>query len=407
MDISHWPIRAVILNLNGRVIERVSRGFAQSLGQTCEQCVEQCFDHYLTAASRLYFLSAFDPKLRNGEDLEQHTLNIKMPNGTIPFLVSAQPQASNMALLVLMPADRHLMLQRQLIQERNYTEQVNRELIEQQRRLTAQKNRQKRLLQTLERTNYALLQTEKMAALGQLAAGIAHEINNPVSYIRSNLNCLNHDVTELLAWLSQLPESTWESYLSAKTMAQLQRDLADSLSESQQGIEHITSITQALTQFTRAPGKKQCCELHQQLNTTLRVLKTPLKEKAKISRDYAPMTINVRFDPAQLNQVLMNVLLNAAQAIERFGQITLCTRIKDNAVAVIISDTGVGMDKQTLARACEPFYTTKAEGTGLGLALVHNMLRRHAADLDIVSTPGKGTTVTLRLPLVLSTEENE
>lgn len=405
MDICQWPIRALLLNLNGRCIDSVSSVFAQSLGQTCEQLVGRCFDQYLTAASRLYFLSALDPQLRCGEALEQHTLNVKMPEGAMPFLVSAHPQTDNRVLLLLMPADRHLMLQRQLIQERDYTEQINRELLDQQRQLTAQRNRQKQLLQQLERTNYELLQTEKMAALGQLAAGIAHEINNPVGYIRSNLNCLSHDVTEILALLNQLPETTWKSYVSTKTMAQLQRDLADSLSESQQGIEHITTVTQTLTQFARPPGKKDRCELHQQLNMTLRVLKTTLTAKARICRDFAPVAIHVRFDPAQLNQVLMNVLLNAAQAIERFGHITICTRIEDNGVVIIVSDTGVGMDKETLARACEPFYTTKEDGTGLGLALVYNMLRRHGADLDMVSTLGKGTTVTLRLPLTSSTED--
>lgn len=399
--IRDWPIRALTLELDGRTIKDVSRAFAAHMGQTPEQLIDTSIDTILTAASRLYFLSALDPKLRQNLDCEQHTLYLKTPLGGLPFLTSAHPQHTNQALLVFMPADQHLVLQQQLIQERDYTESLNRDLNRQQHQLVEQRNRQKELLEKLENTNHELLQTEKLAALGQLAAGIAHEINNPVGYIQSNLNSLDHYLTTLLAILADARGDDIKQRLAAENFDFIKDDLVDLLNESQQGVQHITSITQALTQFTRAPGKEQTCELHDQINTTLRVINNELKNKAHIQRQFIQTPVRVKFDPAQLNQVMMNLLINAAQAIERFGEIHIVSETDGNYAKVTITDSGVGMDEHTLNHAIEPFFTTKpeGEGTGLGLSLVYNMIRRHFGKLQIDSDVGQGTTVTLWLPL--------
>lgn len=398
--ISDWPVRAVLVDLDGRTVQQVSRAFAQHMGQTPEQLLGRSFDELLSAASRLYFLSALDPKLRQGSDCEQHTLYLKTPLGTIPFLISAHPRPENSVLLVLMPADQHLVLQQQVIQERDYTESLNRDLHHQQQALIEQRNRQKALLEKLEDTNYELLQTEKLAALGQLAAGVAHEINNPVGYIQSNLNSLNHYLTRLLGWVSDCSDSAVQQSLIAENFEFIKLDVVDLLNESQQGVAHITSITQALTQFTRAPGKTKSCELHEQINTTLRVIHNELKNKAQIIRNFSQSPLSVQFDPAQLNQVMMNLLMNAIQAMARFGQIQIDTEIDGNYAKVTITDNGEGMDEHTLNHAVDPFFTTKAEGegTGLGLSLVYNIMRRHFGKLQIDSEVGRGTTVTLWLP---------
>lgn len=398
--ISDWPVRAVLVDLDGRTVQQVSRAFAQHMGQTPEQLLGRSFDELLSAASRLYFLSALDPKLRQGSDCEQHTLYLKTPLGTIPFLISAHPRPENSVLLVLMPADQHLVLQKQIIQERDYTESLNRDLLHQQQALIEQRNRQKALLEKVEDTNYELLQTEKLAALGQLAAGVAHEINNPVGYIQSNLNSLHHYLSQLLDLISDCSDAELQQRLVAENFEFIKQDVVDLLNESQQGVEHITSITRALTQFTRAPGKSESCELHEQINTTLRVIHNELKNKAQIIRHFSQSPLSVQFDPAQLNQVIMNILMNAIQAMARFGQIQIDTDIDGNYAKVKITDNGEGMDEHTLNHAVEPFFTTKAEGegTGLGLSLVSNIMRRHFGKLQIDSEVGRGTTVTLWLP---------
>lgn len=398
--ISDWPVRAVLVDLDGRTVQQVSRAFAQHMGQTPEQLLGRSFDELLSAASRLYFLSALDPKLRQGSDCEQHTLYLKTPLGTIPFLISAHPRPENSVLLVLMPADQHLVLQQQIIQERDYTESLNRDLLHQQQALIEQRNRQKALLEKVEDTNYELLQTEKLAALGQLAAGVAHEINNPVGYIQSNLNSLHHYLSQLLDLISDCSDAELQQRLVAENFEFIKQDVVDLLNESQQGVEHITSITRALTQFTRAPGKSESCELHEQINTTLRVIHNELKNKAQIIRHFSQSPLSVQFDPAQLNQVIMNILMNAIQAMARFGQIQIDTDIDGNYAKVKITDNGEGMDEHTLNHAVEPFFTTKAEGegTGLGLSLVSNIMRRHFGKLQIDSEVGRGTTVTLWLP---------
>ena len=405
LDVSEWPLRAAKILLDDRELIEVSQGFAQHVNELPEQLLGRGLDEFLAPASRLYFLSALDPKLRQGQACEQQTLYLKTSLGNLPFLVSAYLQAAAV-VMVFMPADQHLVLQQQLIQERDYTESINRDLSRQQQALIDQRNRQKAILEKLETTNHELLQTEKLAAVGQLAAGVAHEINNPLGYIQSNLNSLSHYVEGLIAVLDQAQDVQIKQRLQAENFEFIKTDLFDLLKESQQGVEHITQITSALTQFTRSPGKAQRCELHEQINTTLRVIHNELKSKAQIQRDYVPGPLQVSFDPAQLNQIIMNVLLNAGQAIERFGNIIISTVVEEHYAKLTIRDDGAGMDEETLRRATEPFFTTKpeGEGTGLGLSLVYNMIRRHSGKLQIDSQPGRGTAVTLWLPLVMDYE---
>lgn len=399
--LTDWPGLAVRIALDGRIMHELSPEFAALLKRTPEQLINTSLDNVLTAASRLYYLSAIDIKLRQRQNCEQQTLYLNTAQGCRPFIVSAHPQDNDTALLILMQADQHLALQQQLIQERKYTESLNRELSRREQHLLNERNKQKALLEKLENTNYELLQTEKLAALGQLSAGIAHEINNPVGYIQSNLNSLSHYVEKLLKVLTDNAEGLLKQRLQQENFEFIAADLLDLLQESQQGVAHITSITSALTQFARAPGNGEQCNVHEQINTTLRVLHNEIKNKARIQRDFNGSPLNIACDPAQFNQVMMNLLVNALQAINRFGQITIRTGVVEQCVYIEVADNGEGMSEETRKRALEPFYTTKpeGEGTGLGLALVYNIVRRHLGKLTIDSDVGKGTCIGVWFPL--------
>ncbi|RUO77015.1 sensor histidine kinase [Idiomarina seosinensis] len=396
-----WPVMAIELDLDGRVITWISAAFAEHFRRTPEQLIGSSLDQLLTMASRLYFLSALDAPLRQGKHCEQHTLYLNGPKGELPYLTNARPYYATGARLVFMAADQHLMLQQQLIQERDYTETINRELKQRQQQLITQREQQKAALDKLEDVNHEMLQTEKLAAIGQLAAGIAHEINNPVGYIQSNLNTLGYYTDKLLALVDGCKDENLAKQLRQQDYDYLKTDMTELLQESNEGIQHITNITSALTQFTRRSGFAEECDLQQQINTTLRVLQNEFKQKARIQRKYCDKPCWVVFDPAQLNQVLMNVLMNAVQAMKNFGDIVIETETDGELATITITDSGTGMSEETARRSTEPFFTTKpeGEGTGLGLSLVYNIVRRHNGTLKIISEIGKGTSVIVSVPL--------
>lgn len=404
-----WPVMAIELDLDGRIIEWVSPAFAEHFKKAPEQLVGSSLDQLLTMASRLYFLASLDARLRQGKHCDQHTLYISGPKGELPYLTNARPYHQTRARLVMMAADQHLMLQQQLIHERDYTETINRELKQRQQQLLEQREQQKAALNKLEDVNHEMLQTEKLAAVGQLAAGIAHEINNPVGYIQSNLNTLGYYTDKLLALVDDCKDESLSEQLQQQDYDYLKNDMTELLQESNEGIQHITNITSALTQFTRRPGFAEECDLQQQINTTLRVLQNEFKQKARIQRKYCNKPCWVIFDPAQLNQVLMNVLMNAAHAMKEFGDIVIEVEADSDFATITISDNGVGMSEEVMRRSTEPFFTTKpeGEGTGLGLSLVYNIVRRHHGTLKINSELGKGTSVIVSVPIAQRHSSNK
>jgi two-component system NtrC family sensor kinase len=270
----------------------------------------------------------------------------------------------------------------------------------------------------LEQRQAQLIQAEKLASLGQLAAGIAHEINNPVSYVTSNLQTLGEDISRLTLLL-RLERELMEGRdgedrtLSAEELTRLREqwgqadaenlltELPEIIQESLTGTQRITEIVQSLRSFSHGDaGTPQTVDLNAELESTLRMVRNELKYKCEVVRDLEPLP-PISCYPTQIAQVFTNLLVNAAHAIEHQGEIRIRTRHQGGEAAVSISDTGKGMTPETLSRLFTPFFTTKprGQGTGLGLSISRDIIQRHGGRIEAESTPGQGSTFTVYLPI--------
>jgi len=279
-----------------------------------------------------------------------------------------------------------------------------------------------RALNDLQETQSKLFQSEKMASIGQLAAGVAHEINNPTGFISSNLTSLAEYISDTNALCVQYrdlvsdlkennPIEECRNSISEKLnrIDALEREvdidfiLDDSpalVKECREGTERIKKIVNDLKNFAH-PGndKLQLADINQSIDSTLNIVWNELKYKTTVTKDYGDLP-KVQCYPQQLNQVFMNLLVNAAQAIEKQGEIRIETRHMDGFVEINISDTGVGITDEDLAKVFDPFFTTKevGKGTGLGLNVSYNIVHKHNGTIDVKSKVGEGTTFRIRIP---------
>ncbi len=268
----------------------------------------------------------------------------------------------------------------------------------------------KQLNEKLESIHIQLLQSEKMASIGQLAAGVAHEINNPIGFVNSNVGTLSKYMTNLFDVISayeaaearvgghQCPEV---AQIKAKVdLTYLKEDIPNLLRESQEGLTRVKRIVQDLKDFSHVDESNwQQANLEQGMDSTLNVVANEIKYKAKVVKEYSGLP-DIECMPSQLNQVFMNLLVNAAQAIASNGVITIRTGSSGDEVWVEVEDTGKGIPAENLSRIFDPFFTTKAigEGTGLGLALSYGIVQKHNGRIEVKSEVGKGTTFRIWVP---------
>lgn len=277
------------------------------------------------------------------------------------------------------------------------------------------------LNQQLEEMHGQLLQSEKMASVGQLAAGIAHEINNPIGFVHSNLGTLEKYVQNASAMLelyeqaeSSITDSTVRSRLitARKTLdiAFLKEDLVALMSESKDGIARVKKIVQNLKDFshTDISDEWHLADLHEGLDSTLNIVNNEIKYKAEVVKEYGDLP-KIECLSSQLNQVFMNLLVNAAHAIEKHGTITIRTGRQNEEVWIDISDTGRGIAPEHLKKIFDPFFTTKpiGQGTGLGLSLSYGIVKKHGGRIDVQSEIGRGTTFRISLPINKKTVKHE
>ncbi len=286
--------------------------------------------------------------------------------------------------------------------------------------LIKQRNELSELNTKLEEAQNQLLQSEKMAAVGQLAAGVAHEINNPVGYVNSNVSSLAGYIDELLQILAAYEacepaldqeNPLIESLKQAKQkidISYLKEDLADLLRESKEGLDRVKKIVQDLKDFSHVDESEwQYADLHKGLDSTLNVVNNEIKYKADVVKNYGEIP-EVECLSSQINQVFMNMLVNASHAIEEFGTITITTGTKDDGVWIEIEDTGAGIPQEKLSRIFEPFFTTKpiGTGTGLGLSLSYNIIQKHKGKITVESELGKGSKFHIWLPKVVAVDDS-
>ena len=267
----------------------------------------------------------------------------------------------------------------------------------------------------LQNTQHQLLQREKMASLGQLAAGVAHELNNPIGFVNSNMNALERYLKDLISVNSaydvvvkkMIGETPAEIDVVKKLKKDIDfdflvRDAFQLVKESKEGLSRVTKIVHDLKEFSHV-GEDEWCwvDLHKGIDVTLNIVWNELKYKCDLVREYGELP-EIYCVPSQINQVILNLLVNASQAIESKGVLTVRTGIADtNEVWIEVADTGKGISPQDKKRIFEPFFTTKpvGVGTGLGLSLSYSIMQKHHGRIEVQSELNKGTIMRLHLPI--------
>ncbi len=269
-------------------------------------------------------------------------------------------------------------------------------------------------LQELRTTQEQLIQSEKMSSLGQLTAGVAHEINNPINFVSSNVTPLKRDVADLLEIVATYDRliDTHQLHAQFTDVSALKEkldypflleEIDRLLNGMEEGATRTAEIVRGLRNFSRIDEQEQkLADLHQGLDSTLLLLRNPVKGRIEVVKDWGdlPQTL---CHPGQLNQVFLNVLSNASQAIEGQGQIRITTRHDrhNNRLTISFKDTGKGMTEEVKKRLFEPFFTTKevGSGTGLGLSISFGIIESHGGHIDVHSHVGEGTEFVLTLPV--------
>lgn len=275
----------------------------------------------------------------------------------------------------------------------------------------------KRAEEDQKRLKVQLLQTDKMASIGQLAAGVAHEINNPIGFVKSNLNSLQAYVSDILRVLkahevleASLEASTGEAAACRTAVAEVRKavgyhalleDLPPLLEETKEGIERVRGIVQNLKEFSHVDeATRKLADLNRCLQSTLKIVWNELKYKAEVVEEYGSLP-EVNCFPQELNQVFLNLLVNAGHAIKERGRITIRTFVRGDEVVVEIGDTGCGIPPDNMPRIFDPFFTTKGvgKGTGLGLSISYGIVQKHQGSIEVESEVGTGTTFRVVLPV--------
>ena len=308
------------------------------------------------------------------------------------------------------------------LEAENELSQLNQSLEEKIARRTQALSEKNELLEQsnkeLKETQQQLFQAEKMASVGQLAAGVAHEINNPVGFVSSNLNTLTDYLSMfqiLMTLVKKLqPDADIEAQKALITeihqfYAQhdfdfISEDVTPLIEESVEGLTRVSEIVKGLKVFSRIDSdEKQWFDLNHCLNTTLTMVNNKLKYICKVEKQFADLP-RVYFNVGKLTQVFTNLLINAGQAIEATGKqgvITVHTYLQGKQVIVDITDTGCGISEENLEKLFNPFFTTKPEGqgTGLGLSITYGIIQEHGGSIEVTSKEGEGSRFIITLPV--------
>lgn len=275
-------------------------------------------------------------------------------------------------------------------------------------------------LKELRASQTQLIQSEKMASLGQMVAGVAHEINTPLGYARSNASIVRgslKDIRDISAAhgkalrlmtsetatddeIAQALEEA-QKHSAAINAEELVDDLDTLLGDADHGLLQITELVASLKNFSRVDrSRNDMFNINEGIDSALKIGQNLLKNRVEVVKTYGDLP-EIECSPSQLNQVFLNLITNGAQAIEGEGKIFIHTTREEQGVAIRVLDTGCGMSQEVRERIFEPFFTTKpvGKGTGLGLSIVYRIIEDHAGQIDVKSSPGKGSEFIIRLPL--------
>ena len=358
--------------------------------------------------------------LYSSDYVEQQEQQLGLELGACRYLVKPSPPQVLLAAVSDVLAEQqnltHFEAELQLDEEmkllRNYNEVLFNKLEAKMQELQQTIAEQKKYEETMKAMQAQIIQQEKMASIGQLAAGVAHEINNPMGFITSNLTSLGKYAERLDTYIAALQKSLYEcpKHPGLEELDQLRQklkvdyiisDVNELINESLDGANRVKRIVQDLKSFSRLDqSEKSRANLNDCLETTINIAWNELKYIATLERRFGDIPV-ISCNPQQLNQVFLNLLVNAAQSMEQQGAITVTSWSEPGQVCVSVADTGKGIPKEVQERIFEPFFTTKpaGKGTGLGLSISADIIRKHRGKISVESEPGKGTTFTVRLPV--------
>ncbi|TYO99654.1 phospho-acceptor domain-containing protein [Geothermobacter ehrlichii] len=395
---------------SGRIFARlVSRAHDSAGGRVSRQDVVEVF---VPVMHQGRFVGAFELNVDVTDRIEAlHGLLLKLSIIPTVLLLLA------MGIMLWLMRNLNFYIQAQLDTEEDLIKaldeswQLTEEMAASQRQLVQQAEELEELNRQLKEAQAQMLQREKMASIGQLAAGVAHEINNPVGFVSSNIRTLKKYFDKFITFVQKVeslvdgqPDSRLQEQLRKiereLRLAQVMEDVPELIAESCEGMQRVKEIVLNLKSFSRVDNtERQQANLNDCLESTLKIVWNELKYKARVECDYGELP-NIYCRPQELNQVFMNLLVNAAHAIEKEGEIRIRTWADDDEVHVAISDTGSGIPEEIRQRIFEPFFTTKevGKGTGLGLSISWDIVQKHGGRLEVDSEVGKGTTFTISLP---------
>lgn len=422
----------VVISAEGAVLA-ANAGFYRLLGRAGATLAEDCSALLVgpTLAELLHRASG----AAEGEQIHTGLFNFTNEEKTMFSLPGAAWwRGSRIELVAEYPVEEHerllsdiIALNEEITRQQRETICANRDLKRSEATLTAEvarreaveldlrreKAEQAVLLEKLGAAQSQLLQAEKLASVGRLAAGVAHEINNPIGFVTSNLNSLGGYVNDLLGLLDLYAEAAplltdhpaLQSRLQQATLACdlefLREDSQTLANESRQGLARVKRIVQDLKDFSRVDESAwQQVDLHACLESALNVNATIREQDPEIVRNYAELPL-IHCCPGLLNQVFANLLGNAAEAMPPPGRLNLTSGAEEDQVWIEIGDNGRGIAPELLDRIFDPFYTTKpvGQGTGLGLSVAWNIVREHHGRIQVDSLPGQGTRIRVCLPI--------
>lgn len=383
---------------NDDKVQYVNKKFTEILGYTQGEIIgETGYKKLLDPADHDIIIKANQERTNN--IISQYETSFIAKNGTkVDFLISGAPIKDSNGDVVgsigsMIDISEKKKIEQELATYRHQLELLvkerteelataNEELSSTNEELHSQREELELVLLNLQNTQKQLIQAEKMASLGVLASGIAHEINNPLNFIQGGVFGI-------------------EQYLE-ENMTEHKEELAPLIDGINTGIIRAANIVTSLNHYSRKNDlKKEECDIHSIIDNCFVILRNQTVNRIEIEKNYTTESHKLLGNEGKLHQVMLNILSNAVQAIDNKGLISINTKIIESNLVITIADTGCGISRENLSKIMDPFFTTKdpGKGTGLGLSITYNILEEHSGSIDFISSEGKGTKVLIKLPI--------